>query len=231
MSEVKVVWSKTFAPAVPGEGSVLESIGRRAAEMLRHRIRDLGRDSQGRAIRSLAQGTPFTSSPDDPRFPHSNKRHKRGTPVQAGETVRLYVGPRGGPYGAAENWRDAVIWPEGYGQAKAQGGGQRRRNLSLTGKLWRSLRVRIQGGGVNSRGTLKDRVIRLDFAGSDRDIKVATKNGTRSMQMKDKARLAFYGPSSSTDQVVGQQSDLMALTQSELEELGRLYVLALRLFR
>lgn len=250
-SEVSVKWSKKFEPTIRNEAAIVEHIGTRAALMIKTRLRDKNRDSRGRPIRPLArgkrrvkvllesqegrEGQVRTRAETRKKQRGEGRRYSKG--LEIGDTVRQRD--------SSGNWRTYVIVDGNYARRKKRMGKRPVRNLELTGRLWRSLAVRIMGGGQSKSGKIRDRKIKIAFQGSDNNIKFTlkdddgndqlTKSGRvkrRSLKMRDKARLAFYGKATgkSGEQIAAERADLMRLSDSELDELAAEWLDAVELF-
>ena len=224
-ANVKVKWAKRFEPAVRHEGATLAQMGRLAAKMLRTRIRDQQKDADGRPLRPLSNRA-FEVPIQDKRWKPTRSRQEvrrdldRGGKLRDGDEVRRRAGKN--------QWRNVITFPSGYAAAKRALGARGVKNLSLTGSLWRSLAVRIKGGGMAKSGRLKNRRIELQFAGSDRNIKTIRGGKLRSMRQRDKARIAFYGRFRKGSS--NQRSQLTRLSDAELDRMAAIYVDALDLF-
>lgn len=249
---VTVEWTLEFKPRWPNEQRLLGQLGAKAANMLRTRIRDQGRTADGGLLHELREhvgvGRGRTAGSEsrrrwwytdaaDKRFNTAPKRMpqeaRKNPPRRNGDIVYKFrtSGPSKGKYHLRRVWRS-------YAEAKEAIGAKPKRDLSLTGAMWRSLTVKI--GGSQRR-----RRIRLMFAGNDKLFKPAViKNGEfvrtgkrndvkrRSLRNRDKARLAMYGRSKGDGGAKGKQLfELMRLSDAEVAELTRDYAAAVELFQ
>ena len=239
MFGIKVRWSKKFAPSFPQERLILGVLGKRASEMIEQRIRVKGKDADGKAIPPLAPrrkpGRWWYIDAEDLRFRHLGRDYeeaRKNPPKRPGDTVRA-MRYKGSAKGRILGY--SKQWPR-YADAKRDLGGKDKRDLSLTGTMWRSMYVSVTGNQ-------KKRKVKISFGGSDKKTKkVVIKNGVaqrtakgkvkrRSIRNRDKARLAMFPKKTPAGAEKGRQLfDLMRLSKDEMRELQGIYSGAIRLF-
>ena len=209
-----VKWSKKFAPRVPGERQVLASMGKLALIKLRNRITRDGKDAHGRPLPELDGDGRYFTSATDPRFDASD-----------GMEPRYQRGHTGGGKPTLKVRRD------GYRALKKDKSGKTRRGQSLTGAMWKAVKIAIT--------SKKDaQIVRLHFGGSQRVGKSSTettKSGkpkTVSVRNRDKAVRLQYAQRDKQGNPKGpKQFTLMELSAKELGKLRDFYLSKIRLFQ
>lgn len=244
---VTVEWAAEFKPRWPNEQRLLARIGVMGAQMIEERIRG-GKDSDGDDLPDLTEhsGRRSGSNKAQARWWYTLAYDQRfaGVPGRTLQEARKNPPRRDGDYaikvkrtGAAKGHHQLRrVW-QTYGAAKEALGAKPKRDLSLTGAMWRSMQVKVTGGQ-------KKRQIRIFFSGNDKQFKapvykdgepVRTAKGkiqTRSLRHRDKARLAMYGKHTANGEAKGQQLfQLMRLSDDEIRELSEVYAKAVELFQ
>jgi hypothetical protein len=235
---VQIAWTKQFDPHVPGEAQVLRRLGAMAAKMLMARIRDRGLDSYGKPLPKLAarkaktgksgkqRDVSWWTTANDPRFEGVGRsiEASKQKPRQEADRIRPVERVPRGEKRQAKPLAPSQLFSS-YGEAKKALGAEPRRDLSLTGALWRSLSVMVRPGKTSSK-------VRLYFAGSDRSGSKRAGNKT-SIRNRDKARLAMYGArrGESGEEKGAKLFELMRLSDEELATLTAYYRDAIRVFR
>ena len=210
---VKVKFSKKFKPQLEGQGRAVSRLGRMVSLKIRKRIEQRGQTSDRKALPRLEDHGWWITQAGDPR-------------KLAGVVPRYAKGQKGTP-------PVLRVSLDGYAAMKLRTSGKRRRGQSLTGAMWRSLRVSVTTRKSGHR-------VRIYFGGTQRvgkDFDRLTKSGrprAKSVRNRDKARLLQYkdrkkgmGPPEARGR---PDFLLMAIAPKELAAARDIYLRALRLF-
>lgn len=220
MIELKIKLDKKFAGAPPGKAEAAKRLAEYAAKLLRERIEEEGKDSQGRPL-----------PPPKSRF--------LMLPIWSSLVARLptegrMAYKRPGSGGKAQ-W---YLWRRPYVELKTALGGKPWRGSSFSGDMWKKLTAVIKPGS-----SVSGIEIRLRFAGSQR---VIGKNGPTRFQNRDKAYWTQFakraGNTGAPGRIVARAEDaagtapttrdfaLMQFSTGELSKLTRFWLDQVQLF-
>tara|TARA_R100000353_G_scaffold61055_1_gene48295 strand:- start:3022 stop:3663 length:642 start_codon:yes stop_codon:yes gene_type:complete len=194
----------------PAGRAALKRMVREAERLLRTRVQKFNRDIYGRPFPKLAKGRDewVFFGENDPRFDVPPLQFRR-----------------------LKNGRTVMVDRKGYGHLKRRMGAKPKRDGTLTGQMWDSLKstiYRSKKRGVTAKLRFTKSTVTSEVEVEDKTRKKGTRTIRKRIGNRDKARLLQFESGNATKR---QLFTLMALTDDEIGLIADEVVAQLRLLK